>query len=686
MESLSQASREIMWNIQPAWIMYVLFLIALAIFSFGVYRHVRQLLRGKPDGGRFSDYGQRVLRLIKEILLQQRVRRSRFPGIFHSFIFYSFGVLILTTAVVAFDYDFGTNLFKGFLYLLLSVGAELAGVFILIGVGMAAWRRYIRKPETLPTVWLDGWALGLITLMIVTGFLVEALRIASLDDPWMRLTPVGWLLSLPFTGLSEGTRGTLHAVLWWTHTVAGMGWIASIPFTKFFHLLALPANVFFAKLTPNGALARIDIEALMSSEDFDEESFNVGIERSTDFTWKQRLDFASCISCGRCEEICPAVMSGQPFSPREFIAKMKGAVAETEESLARLRTQPEAKSLGSAAADVAPVLVGGALDEEYIWHCRTCMACMEVCPACVEHVDTLIDVRRNEAIMQGRLPADAVRALKMLERLGNPFGPQDERISWIENLGIRVVEPGESCDVIYWIGCCTTFDPTKQKIAQDLCLLMKRCGVEFGVLGSDERCCGDPARLLGQEHIFQSIAKEQVEELHKRDFKVLLVSCPHCYNVLKNEYPQFGGDFTVVHYSEFMHEMLWSGTLAPKSGEQSRMVYHDPCYLGRYQKIYDSPREVIRAVPGAELVEMKNHRDRSLCCGGGGGHFWMDIKKGERINNLRIKQAREAGADTIVTSCAYCMQMLTDSVKLMDLEEDMRIVDLGSLVLDSLQD
>jgi Fe-S oxidoreductase len=250
---------------------------------------------------------------------------------------------------------------------------------------------------------------------------------------------------------------------------------------------------------------------------------------------------------------------------------------------------------------------------------------------------------------------------------------------------VPVVGPGGKVDVLYWIGCCATFDPQKRKIAQDLCRLMEKCGIDFGVLGADEKCCGDPARVIGHEMLFQQIAKEQVEILKQREFRVLMTSCPHCYNVLANEYRQFGGDFEVVHHSEFLHEMLWLGKLSPRFGAERRYVYHDPCYLGRYQKIYDSPREVIKALPKGRLVEMRNHRRKSLCCGGGGGHYWMDLKKGERINNLRVKQAREAGADTIVTGCAYCLHMLQDSVKLLDYDDTMQVTDLATLTLESVE-
>ncbi|MBI4917523.1 MAG: 4Fe-4S dicluster domain-containing protein [Acidobacteria bacterium] len=663
MPDLSQATRPIMWNISPAWLMYVLLALALAVFGYGLARRISFWRRGRADGERFGAWGKRLRALLGELLLQRRVRGSRLPGLFHSLIFYSFAMLVVVTTVVALDYDFGTSLFRGWLYVFLTVAAELAGVLVLAGVGIAAWRRYVRKPATLETTFADTFALLLIGALVLTGFLAEGLRMATLGDPWPWLSPVGYGASFLFAGVSEPAGRAVHATLWWTHTVLALGWIATIPYTKFFHMLALPTDVFFAKLKPRGELSRVDIEKLMTADDFDESTFRVGVEQVGDLTWKHRLDTDACICCGRCDEICPAVLAGHPFSPRRLI-------------------QAHKKLLAAGGKDAA--IVGNVFDEEFIWHCRTCTACMEVCPAAIEHVDTVLELRRNEVMMQGRVPPEAARCLKMLESNGNPFGLQEDRVSWIETMGCRVVAPGEDCDVIYWIGCCTTYDPAKQSIAADICRLLDRCGIEWGVLGADEKCCGDPARVMGEERLFQEIAKAQVEAIKQRKFRVLLTSCPHCANVLRNEYKQFGGDFTVAHHSEFLHEMLWSGDLQPRLGEPRRVVYHDPCYLGRYQHVYDSPRQVLRALPGATLVEMKSHEARSLCCGGGGGHYWMDLKAGERINNLRVKQAQDVGADTIVTGCAYCKQMLEDSVKLADLDDKMQVIDLASLVVRSL--
>ncbi len=681
MDTLSQASRPLMWNIEPAWLMYALFGVALAVFGYGFYRRIAYWRRGKPDGERLGDWGRRFWLLAKELLLQRRVRGATFAGIFHSLIFYAFIVLAITTAVVALDYDFGTTLFSGYLYVGLTVAAELAGVLVLVGVGMAFWRRSVQKPAALTTTLADLWPLALIAGIVLTGFLIEGLRIHTIGDRWAYLSPVGYVAGLPFAGFDAGAARAAHSALWWTHTVLAFGWIAAIPYTKFFHLLALPTNVFFARLKPRGALQHVDVLKLMEAEDFDETQFNVGVAKTSDFTWKQRLDFDACISCGRCEAICPATQSGHRFSPKQFVATCR-ALLQGE--------RPLGPADGAAAPPAGeteagpPALVGDGFDENFIWYCRTCTACMEVCPATVDFVDTLMEVRRHEIMMEGRAPGDAMRALKMLENRGNPFGPQSDRVDWVKSLGVRVVAPGESCDVLYWVGCCTSFDPTKQKIASDLALLLDRCGIDFGVLGADERCCGDPARVLGDERLFQEVARQQIEALQQRSFRVLLTSCPHCYNVLKNEYPQFGANFHVVHHAEFLHEMFWTGELAPKIGVTRKVAFHDPCYLGRYQKVYEAPRQVIAALPGTTVSEMRDARERSLCCGGGGGHFWMDLKANERINNLRVRQAQDAGADTIVTACAFCKQMLEDSVKHLDLDDQIEVIDLASLVLQTL--
>lgn len=680
MPPLSEATRPLMWNISHVWVMYALFLVALVIFGWGMYRRIEFWRRGKADKEKFSDWAKRLWILLREIFLQKQVRNSGYPAIFHCLIFYSFIVLTITTLLVMIEYDAGhlfgveLNIFEGFVYVFFSVASELAGILILVGIAMAAWRRYVLKPETIPNAREDGLVLLLIACMVITGYLVEGLRIAVIGDPWKMLSFVGWGVSVLFARTTEEAGKNIHSSLWWLHTVFALGWISLIPYTKFVHLLSLPTNAFFSKIKPRGELRRDDIEKLMESAE--SEDLKIGLQKADELTWKQRMDLDTCVSCGRCEEVCPAYMADKDyFTPRQVVARVKKSLEEYD---------PEAKTGNGKPVELSDI-VGKAFDEEFIWHCRTCSACVEVCPAFIDHVEMLMELRRNEVLIQGRMPEEAGRALRIYETNGNPFGPQSQRMDFIEKLKARVVGPGEKVDVLYWVGCIVAFDPQKHRIANDICRLLEKCGIDYGVLGGDEKCCGDPARIMGQEMLFQQTAKEQVELLKQREFKVLLTGCPHCYNVLKHEYRQFGGDFNVVHHSEYIRGLLRRGALKPLFGDRHTYVYHDPCYLGRYQKIYDPARDVIRTIPQSDMREMKNRRSKSLCCGAGGGHYFMDLKRGERINNIRVKQAHAAGADTIVTACAFCMHMLQDSLKLLNYDETMRVIDVASLTAESLE-
>ncbi len=664
MENLSNATREIMWNVPGGWLMHPLFVISLVSLGFGLYRRISIWRKGKPDDDRLSDIPDRLFFMLKEVLLQTKVRRSSLAGLFHSLFFYSFIVFVITTAIIGLDSEVGTRLFQGMLYVMLTVASDIAGLLFFVGLLMAIWRRVVTKPPFLGSDRSDVVALGLLSLIILTGFALEGLRIVLTDDPWASLSPVGYVAGIGLQGLSPEHGLRLHAVFWWVHTACVMLWIALIPYTKFLHLLTVPANAFFSKRKPAGELNRIDLEALMENEDFDPETFSIGLDTSADLTWKQRLNLDACVSCGRCDDVCPALAAGLPLSPQQFIAGMK-----------KTRDLDDSASSGEAEK-VATELVDNAFDDMFFWHCRTCRACDEVCPAHVEHVDNQIEIRRNEVNMKGRMPEDLEKMLRQMETSGNPMGHQSERVKWTSSLEVPIIGPGESCEVLYWIGCLSTFDPGKQQIALDVMQYLQNNHVDYGILGVGEQCCGDPARVAGEENLFQMVAKQQVEELKQRTFKILLTSCPHCHNVLKNEYPQFGGDFQVMHHTEYM---LTNG-IQKQALENRTVVYHDPCYLGRYQDIYDSPRHLLKQIPGLKISELEQSGWKSFCCGAGGGHFWMDIKEGERINNLRIQQIQQSGADTVVTACPFCHHMLEDAIKLLNLEETIKVQDLASLL------
>jgi Fe-S oxidoreductase/nitrate reductase gamma subunit len=680
MENLHEATRPIVdygnWQIPVAWMMYVLFVIALIVFGVGVKKRISMWKQGKPDKARVGDLGKRFVFMVKELLLQKRVRNMSFPAVFHSSIFYGFVVFVITTAVVAMDYDFGTTFFRGWLYVALTVGCEIFGLFVMIAVAAFLVRRKAKLDKNLPHWAGDTWALVFVFLIVVTGFIIEGIRLAILPDPWEALSFVGLAFSLPFRGMEPELGATLHKSLWWLHTAMAMFWIAAIPYTKFVHILFLPANAFLAKMNPRGELARENVLEMMES-DLSEDELKLGVQKTEEFTWKQLLDLDACIRCGRCEAMCPSLQAGEPFGPRQFLANCLEL---------HMKNSREAAAAKAAGKEFEPKdIVEGAFDEKFLWFCRTCGACMDICPAFIDHVDDMMTVKRNEIMIQGRVPSEGQRVLRTMETGGNPFALQSDRSAFIEDdLKARVIKKGQKVDVLYYIGCLSTFDLEKQKIARHVGRLLDMAGIDWGVMGEGEICCGDPARVLGQEMQFQMSAQAQVEELNARQFDILMTACPHCLNTLKNEYPQFGGKYKVMHHSEYLLSLVEQGKLSPKVASGSKVVFHDPCYLGRYQDQFEAPRQVLGSIPGLKRKEMRSHHAKSLCCGGGGGHFFMDLKGGDkRVNNMRVEQAKEAGAEVIATACGFCMGMLDDAVKTLNLEESMKVKDIATLMLES---
>lgn len=695
-----QAARELMWNLGAAShvAMYVLMAIAFLIFAWGLRRRIREWKAGKPTDESFAAWGRRALVLARETLLQNRTRGRFLPGLFHSLVFYSFGALFVTTLVVMADMDFGIPIYRGTVYLFFTILSDLAAALLLIGLAIAAARRYIARPRHLPEPKpADAVILGILAFLVLTGLLAEGarMRFHPDGDPWRAYAPIGALFSSMLAGLSPQAGRTLHFLTWWTHALGTFAMIALIPHTKFFHMLAIPANQYLSKQTPTGSLARVDIESLLAKEDAE---FEVGVARCEQLTWKQRLDLDACIECGRCDEVCPAWATGQPLSPRRLIEDLKrmARAPGSPDRRDRALESPGAGASGAIAGSGEPAAsvpqkpiigVEGTVfsDPQFIWHCRTCHACQTDCPAAIRHVDLFVELRRAEVMMEGRIPADAGRALRALEAQGNPFGPQAARLEFVERLGIPVVEPGGETEILLWIGCVATYDPEKQKSVEDLVAILRHAGVPFGHLGRDETCCGDPARVLGDENLFQSTAKRTIEALQSRRFKTLLVSCPHGYNAFAHEYPGFGATFPVKHHSQLLAEWLAEGRLRAGERVEERVAYHDPCYLGRYQGLWEPPRRALRSLPGLQLREMRHRMDSSHCCGAGGGHYWMDLDSGDhRPYTRRVDEAVASGAGTIAVGCAFCQQMLVDGLKARDLEERLRVVDLATLVRRSL--
>lgn len=728
-------SREILWNVNSAATvigMYGSLAIALVIGFAGVWRHVELWESGQKDVSPPESWSSRIWNLITWSLMQKGVSRDKKAGLSHTLIYAGFLVLLFTTTMVMLDHDFGIPIYRGNFYLGLTLASDVLGLGLLIGCGLAAHRRYIRHEPRVHNRAADSVMLIVLALLVVQGFMLEALRIHATNDPWRWYSPVGLLVSKFFWPLSLDATSALHAATWWFHTLTVMAVAALAPYTKFFHIIASSVNLAFRpSKRPKGQLESTgDLEKRMEAGD----EFTIGLGTIKDYSWKHLLDLDACTSCGRCQEVCPAYLSGKPLSPKWMIldsrnhalslladnklgikSKLPGLVQKIDSWLTknvllqksglevsgegytskgefRAQNKLVQNSALSIGANAEQRLAGDVMDSLVYWSCTTCRACVEVCPVGINHVDHIVGNRRNMVLMQGEVPSEAQGTLRALENRANPYGPPQDRMKWADGLDLPVLKPGDSVDYLYWVGCVSAFDPRKQKIAKALVKLMRAAGLSFGVLGTAEGCTGDPARRLGEENLFQSLAKKNLEVLRRVRFKTLVANCPHCFNSIKNEYPEFGNlgegqSPEIIHHSQLLRQLLKDGKLPLSEEAQNNktFTFHDPCYLGRYNDEYAAPRESLRKIKSLHVVEMDRNQEKGLCCGAGGGHFWMDLKIGERVNSIRVDEAAKTGADGIATACPFCMQMLEDGVKLTGRETSLEVKDIAELLAEQLR-
>jgi Fe-S oxidoreductase/nitrate reductase gamma subunit len=732
MNTIQDASREILWNVSHpinSIVMYGLFALSASVFGLGLVRRLDLWLQGTEDPERLGNFSQRLSLLFEYSLGQREVVRKAGPGLFHTLILWGFLVLLFTTTIVFLDHDLGIEIYQGRFYLALTILSDLFGLGFLLGIILAVHTRYSQSPDRLHSSSGDMFMLALLAALIVQGFMLEGLRIHATDDPWALYSPVGYAVANFFWGLSQESTRLLHFLTWWTHTVSVFVFIALLPYSKFLHIISSSANLFFKQIErPRGAMRFIgDMEKLMEEAmEQDEDEFSLGTSSLRDMTWKQRLDLDACTSCGRCQEVCPAYESGKILSP-------KWLILDTRNHMLRLRSEGalESKQNGFpslpatlrrldqyllkhflVSSEVAPAeralnvgvqtsllsenakadskLAGELMNPDVFWSCTTCGACQEVCPVGIDHVDLITDVRRSLVLMEGDLPNEAQGSLRAIETRGNPFGPAESRFDWAEGLDVPQLKEGDSVDLLYWVGCISAFDTRKQKIAQSMVNILNASGLSWGTLGPQECCTGDPARRLGEENLFQSSAKQNIATLRGVQFKRVVANCPHCFNSLKNEYPQLGAiaeekDIPILHHSHLISELIEKGLIKISSSDEHSFTFHDPCYLGRYNDTYIEPREIlVQLGNGKQVTEMSQSERKAKCCGAGGGHYWFDMKVGERVNSQRVDQAAATGASTIATGCPFCMQMLEDGVKLSEREESLEVRDIAELVSESL--
>ena len=692
---VGREGREVFWNIPlPSFeiILFALTGLALAIMAFGIYRRwLMWKAMGKPEM-RLDDMQERVKMVLKEIFLQNKVLKDPYPGIMHALIFFGFFVLIFGAAFDAGQHHiteplFGWTFLKGWFYLGFSFLMDLFGLFVVIGVVIALDRRFAEKPdrlgykEEMDNTPDDVIVLLLIGAIIITGFIIEALRIHVTNPPWEYWSFVGWLLAHTFTGVELDTARTLHQVTWWVHAILGLSFIAYIPYSRLLHIITTPANHFLISRKPTGYIEPI--------RDFENaEAFGVG--ELKEFTWKQIFDSDACTRCGRCQDGCPAYLTGKPLSPKKLTQDLKTFWLEQcpdplmEKVSRKLGLVPTAPAQGEAPVEevAGKALVGEVIDLHELWACTNCMYCMEHCPASIEHVPKIIDMRRYKVLTEADFAPELQLTCRNMENNSNPWGVGAHlRGDWAKEIGVKTLAEDPNVEYLFYVGCSGSFDDRGKKIAIALAKILQEAGISFGILGTEEGCCGDSAMRSGNEYLFQSLAQANIDVMNGYGVKKIIAICPHGFNALKKDYPNFGGNFEVYHHTEILAKLIEERKIKLTQPLKGSFVYHDSCFLGRYNKIYDQPRKILKAIPGIDVVEMERSLDKSFCCGAGGARMWMEEDIGERINNARTKQAIDAGADTIAVGCPFCLTMMSDGIKDNHKEETMQAWDLAELVL-----
>lgn len=618
-----------------------------------------------PRASTASLWLPRLRSFLVDAIGQVRILRNAYPGVMHALIFWGMTIQIIGTIINLLQMQLFVPFVelqfpRGTAYLIYELLMDLSGVAIIVGVLMALFRRLVWRPSTLPTHWDDIYALVLLLIIPLLGFATEGLRLLATAPAWANWSPVGNATAGLFRvlGVLPARTETAHTWLYWIHGAVGLLFVASIPFTKLRHLIATPLNIVLRPLRRAGILSKID--------NIDEAEV-MGASRATEFASYHLMALDACVQCGRCEESCPATRAGIPFSPRAFIQSLRS------ETAVHLYSQNGSE----------PALFEETLGAETAWYCTTCGACLMACPAFVNPVDDVVELRRAQALMTGSVPNSVGLALRNIERQSNPWGlPASDRAVWTDGLDVPVIEPGGKTDVLFFAGCAAAFDDRNKKVAQALVRLLNAAGVDYAILGDAEMCCGETARRLGHEYLFQVLAEENIATFDSIEFSRVVTACPHCFNTLKNEYPDMGGSYTVQHYTELLREIQSQLPLAEANGS-APITYHDSCYLGRYNDLYEAPRGLLSGA-GHSLAEMADRRAAATCCGGGGGQMWMETEADARINNLRLAQAVDTGAEIVATACPFCLLMFDDAIRSTGQNEAIEAKDIAEILASQL--
>jgi Fe-S oxidoreductase len=623
-----------------------------------------QLIRSGKPAARFGDVPARAKAEAIVVVGQSKLLQRLLPGLMHAAIFWGFLVLFPTIVIAMIGaVDPHATLpwlgAQGWYALLVDVFALL----VLVGVITAFVIRKMQRPKRFVGSHIGeaDLILAMIAGIVITLFLWHASQISlGLND-----YPGTWA---PISGsIAKLLHGPvvpyLERAAVWGHVLIILSFLVYLPYSKHLHIVVAAFNVYFGRTRARGRLEPIDFEQ-------PEAEVRFGSARVTDMTWKQTLDTMSCTECGRCQDVCPAYATGKALSPKLLIMAIRDQVmAEGPKALANASYTP-------------PPIVPNAVTDDIVWDCVTCGACVRECPVGIEHIDHIIDLRRNLVMVESRFPEEAGAMLRDVDRSSNPWGkPQADRTHWADGLGVRVLQPGDPApDVLFWVGCAPAFDERARQGAVSTAKLMLAAGVDFAILGPREACTGDPARRMGDEYTFQRLAGENVGTLNEAGIKKIVTTCPHCFNSIGNEYPDFGGHYEVVHHTEFLAELVRDGKLNPLAGDQ-KITYHDSCYLARHNDVRSEPRELVAAV--GQAIEMPRNRERTFCCGAGGARMWMEEKRGRPINQERVREAAETGAETLAVACPFCTVMLDDGVR--ETGAKLKVIDLATLLHEAVE-
>ena len=659
------ATRELWWNIDTGIgkiIFYIFAFAAVAVFVYGYYKKIQHIFSGKKmNEDRFNSFKDRVLKVFDFGLLHKRTKLKRTPGLAHIAVAGGFVALWLVTDIVAIqehlehfsDYYF----FQGLFYKIVSWVADIAGLFLLIGTVVFALRRYLVKSKYLDNSQND-WVLPVfLFLFVITGFLLEAFRMVgtnNIED----FAPIGAVLARIVSYMTVEDVKSTHAVVWWFHGLLTFVFIASMPYTKFMHIFVSPLSIFFRSNRHRGQLSTpyslLDLmEAEAEGKEVNEADFTAGVFEYEDLSWKTLLDAEACTSCGRCHVVCPAQNTEKPLSPMNLMLDIRNIAHQDEEK--------------------RPALYEF-ISPEVLWSCTSCNACVEECPVLIEHVDTIIDMRRG-LLQANQAPASLQATLKNLRTKSNPWGMDpNDREKWAQELeaesGLKVKLARQNIDkdgkgnfeYLYWVGSPGAYDDNNKKVSKANALLFNKAGLDFAILGNEEKTSGDLARRAGDEGLYQELVLENIEIMKKYGVKKVVTQCPHVYNTFKNEYPEFGFEgIEIYHHTELLADLIKQGKLTPQHRIESSVTYHDPCYLGRYNRTFDPPRFILESIPGIEIKAIDNEKEKSTCCGAGGGQMWYEMP-GSHINVMRLEELTEHVPNKIAVACPYCNVMMTSAV------------------------